>query len=316
MTMVNAAYGQLPPAFFFTRLNDTVAAYELAHPDKGLLRLGVGDVTGPLSLTVIEALRRAVSEQSRRETFHGYLPETGMAFFKAAVAAYYGGRNVSLSLDEIFVSSGAADDLGALGNLFSPAARVLVTEPAYPAYVDTSRMAGRKILHLQGTRENGFLPLPGDDLDADLVYLCSPNNPTGTAYTRPQLQRWVDWANDRQAVILFDAAYEAFVQDVDVPRSIYELPGTRWCRRSWCGRVSPSMTCGRRIGPPGPTASATCYSGRGKRPCPRRACSRTGRPSPSIRRTGASSPRPSGRRGSISPAGGTPPICGSPAPRA
>ena len=220
MTMVNAAYGQLPPAFFFTRLNDTVAAYELAHPDKGLLRLGVGDVTGPLSLTVIEALRRAVSEQSRRETFHGYLPENGMAFFKAAVAAYYGGRNVSLSLDEIFVSSGAADDLGALGNLFSPAARVLVTEPAYPAYVDTSRMAGRKILHLQGTRENGFLPLPGDDLDADLVYLCSPNNPTGTAYTRPQLQRWVDWANDRQAVILFDAAYEAFVQDGDVPKEL------------------------------------------------------------------------------------------------
>ena len=248
MTMVNAAYGQLPPAFFFTRLNDTVAAYELVHPDKGLLRLGVGDVTGPLSLTVIEALRRAVSEQSRRETFHGYLPETGMAFFKAAVAAYYGGRNVSLSLDEIFVSSGAADDLGALGNLFSPAARVLVTEPAYPAYVDTSRMAGRKILHLQGTRENGFLPLPGDDLDADLVYLCSPNNPTGTAYTRPQLQRWVDWANDRQAVILFDAAYEAFVQDGDVPRSIYELPGAKTCAIEICSLSKTAGFTGMRLG--------------------------------------------------------------------
>ena len=185
---LNAAYGQLAPAFFFTELGARVAAYQADHPDKRLLRLGVGDVTGPLSPVVIEALRRAVGEQSKAATFHGYLPETGTDFLKAAVVSYYGRRGVALSPQEVFISSGAADDLGAIGNLFSVDNRVLVAEPAYPAYVDTNRMAGRRIVPLSGNRANGFLPLPGDDLDGDLVYLCSPNNPTGTAYTRPQLQ--------------------------------------------------------------------------------------------------------------------------------
>ena len=187
---INTAYRELPPAFFFTEIGARVSAYEAAHPDRKLLRLGVGDVTGPLSSAVIEALHRAVGEQARAETFHGYLPETGTDFMKAAVAAYYGRRGVDLAPGEIFISSGAADDLGAVGNLFSDRARVLVTEPAYPAYVDTNRMAGRPVIHLAGTRENGFLPLPGPEQDADLVYLCSPNNPTGAAYTRSQLRQW------------------------------------------------------------------------------------------------------------------------------
>ncbi len=247
MSIINTAYGQLPPAFFFTRLNDTVAAYGASHPDKHLLRLGVGDVTGPLAPAVIEALCRAVSEQSKAATFHGYLPEVGLDFLRAAVAAYYGRRNVRISPEEIFTSSGAADDLGAIGNLFSPAARVLVVEPAYPAYVDTSRMAGREIVHLPGTRENGFLPLP-EDLDADLIYLCSPNNPTGTAYTRPQLQQWVNWANARGAVILFDAAYESFIQDEDVPHSIYELPGAEECAIEICSFSKTAGFTGMRLG--------------------------------------------------------------------
>ena len=245
---INAAYGQLAPAFFFTEIGERVAAYQAAHPDQQLLRLGVGDVTGPLVPEVMEALRRAVGEQGRLETFHGYLPETGTDFMKAAVSSYYGRRGVELSPEEIFISSGAADDLGAIGNLFSADVRVLVAEPAYPAYVDTSRMAGRRITHLMGNRENGFLPLPGADTEADLVYLCSPNNPTGTAYTRQQLQQWVDWANDRQAVIVFDAAYEAYIQDEDVPHSIYELPGAGECAVEICSLSKTAGFTGMRLG--------------------------------------------------------------------
>ena len=248
MNRINTAYGQLPPAFFFTRLTETISAYAAAHPDQRLLRLGVGDVKGPLAPVVIEAMRRAVSEQSRAETFHGYLPEVGTGFMRAAVADYYGRRNVHLSRSEIFVSSGAADDLGAIGHLFSRDARVVVTEPAYPAYVDTNRMDGREIIRLLGTRENGFLPLPDPDLDADIAYLCSPNNPTGTAYTRAQLQRWVDWANARQAVIVFDAAYESFVQDEDVPHSIYELDGAKTCAIEICSLSKTAGFTGMRLG--------------------------------------------------------------------
>lgn len=248
MSILNTAYGHLPPAFFFTRLTETISAYAAAHPDQRLLRLGVGDVTGPLAPVVIEAMRRAVSEQSRAETFHGYLSEVGMPFFRESVAAYYAQWGVELSPEEVFVSSGAADDLGAIGHLFSQDARVVITEPAYPAYVDTSRMDGRRITHLLGNRENGFLPLPTADLCGNLVYLCSPNNPTGTAYTRSQLQRWVDWANARQAVIVFDAAYESFIQDEDVPHSVYELNGAKTCAVEICSLSKTAGFTGTRVG--------------------------------------------------------------------
>ena len=248
MTKINTAYGQLPPAFFFTRIGETVAGYAAAHPDRHLLRLGVGDVTGPLAPAVIEAMHSAVEEQAHAATFHGYLNEVGTDFMKAAVAEYYVRRNVILSKEDIFISSGAADDLGAIGNLFSRDATVLVTEPAYPAYVDTNRMTGRRIVSLTGNAENGFLPLPTDETDADLVFLCSPNNPTGTAYTGAQLQKWVDWANDRRAVIVFDAAYEAFVQDEDVPRSIYELPGAKDCAIEISSLSKTAGFTGTRLG--------------------------------------------------------------------
>ena len=248
MSMLNVAYGQLPPAFFFTRLTETIAAYAAAHPDQRLLRLGVGDVTGPLASAAIEAMHRAVSEQGSASSFHGYLYEPGMDFFREAVAAYYARRGVALSPEEIFVSSGAADDLGAIGNLFSRDARVVVNEPAYPSYVDTSRMDGRRIIHLLGNRDNGFLPLPGQDLDGDMVYLCSPNNPTGAAYTRAQLQRWVDWANEHGAVIIFDAAYESFVQDEDVPHSVYELDGAQTCAIEICSLSKTAGFTGTRVG--------------------------------------------------------------------
>ena len=248
MTKINTAYGQLPPAFFFTRIGETVASYAAANPDRHLLRLGVGDVTGPLTPAVIEAMHAAVEEQAHAATFHGYLNEVGTDFMKAAVAEYYARRNVILPPEDVFISSGAADDLGAIGNLFSRDATVLVTEPAYPAYVDTNRMAGRRIVSLTGNTENGFLPLPTDETDADLVFLCSPNNPTGTAYTKAQLKKWVDWANARRAVIVFDAAYEAFVQDEDVPRSIYELPGAENCAIEISSLSKTAGFTGTRLG--------------------------------------------------------------------
>ncbi len=248
MIRVNEGYLTLEPTFFFTRIGEAVAAYEKRHPEKRLLHLGVGDVTKPLAPVVIEAMHRAVTEQSEAASFHGYLPETGTAFMKEAVAAYYAKRGVDLSTEEIFISSGAGDDLGAILHLFSSENRVLLPEPAYPAYEDANRMDGRRLVRLAGTPENGFLPLPTADMDAELVYLCSPNNPTGAVYTRAQLQRWVDWANGRQAVILFDAAYEAFVVDADVPRSIFELPGASACAIEISSLSKTAGFTGTRLG--------------------------------------------------------------------
>ena len=248
MIRVNEGYLSLTPSFFFTKIGEEIAAYEARHPDNRLLHLGVGDVTKPLAPAVIEAMHRAVSEQGEAASFRGYLPETGTDFLKEAVVSYYAKRNVALSPEDVFISSGAADDLGAVLHLFSPQNRVLLIEPAYPAYADANQMDGRKILRLSGSPENGFLPLPAPELDAELVYLCSPNNPTGAAYTREQLQKWVDWANERQALILFDAAYEAFVADADVPRSIFELPGADRCAIEISSLSKTAGFTGTRLG--------------------------------------------------------------------
>ncbi len=248
MIRINEGYLSLTPAFFFTKIGEEIAAFEKRHPDKRLLHLGVGDVTKPLAPVVIEAMHRAVSEQGDAASFHGYLPETGTDFLKEAIVAYYARRNVTLSTDEVFISSGAADDLGAVLHLFSPENRVLLIEPAYPAYADANQMDGRKLIRLPGTPENGFLPLPPPDLQAELVYLCSPNNPTGAAYTRGQLRQWVDWAKARQALILFDAAYEAFIADADVPHSILELPGAETCAIEISSLSKTAGFTGMRLG--------------------------------------------------------------------
>ncbi len=248
MIRINPGYRQMESSFFFNRIHAMTEAYRRAHPEKRLLLLGVGDVTKPLSPAVVEAMHRAVADQGKTETFHGYLPETGLDFLKASVAAYYAERNVPLENGEIFISSGAADDLGAIVHLFARENRVLVTEPAYPAYVDTNQMDGREILHLAGTWENGFLPMPEEAPEAELVYLCSPNNPTGAVYTRAQLQQWVDWANERDSIILFDAAYEAFIDDDAVPHSILELPGAKTCAIEICSLSKTSGFTGTRMG--------------------------------------------------------------------
>ena len=220
---INPHYAELNESYLFSTIAHKVADYQKAHPDADLIRLGIGDVTLPLAKSVVEAMGKAVEEQGCKETFHGYIPsEQGYEFLREAIRKYYAERGVTLSLSEIFISDGAKSDLGNLLDLFSADNTVLVPDPVYPVYVDDNVMAGRKILYLAATAENGFLPMPQEAPDADIVYICSPNNPTGAAYTVEQLQAWVEWAKARDAVILYDAAYECFVSQPGLARSIYE----------------------------------------------------------------------------------------------
>ncbi len=248
MTHINSDYSKLTESYLFYETKLRAERFEAAHPERRLLRLGIGDVTLPLAPVVIEALHKAVDEQARQESFHGYMPELGMGFMKQAAAANYARRGVTVDPEEVFVCYGIGDDLGAIGGLFARENRVAVVEPAYPAYADTNIMSGRTIVPIPGTEENGFLPLPSPELEAELVYLCSPNNPTGAAYSKAQLQRWVDWANEQQAVIIFDAAYEAFITDPDVPHSIYELPGARECAIEMFSLSKSAGFTGTRLG--------------------------------------------------------------------
>ena len=234
MFKVNENYLKLPGSYLFSTIGKKVNAYAAANPDKKIIRLGIGDVTQPLCPAVIQAMQQAVAEMGVQKTFHGYGPEQGYAFLREAIRDYYGERGIDLDPHDIFVSDGAKSDLGNILDLFDVDNTVLVPDPVYPVYVDTNVMAGRRIVYAAATRENGFLPMPQADVQADLIYLCSPNNPTGAAYSRDQLQAWVDYANERGAVLLFDAAYESFITDGDVPHSIYEVNGAETCAIEFC----------------------------------------------------------------------------------
>lgn len=225
----NLHYDELKSSYLFYHIEQRVNAYMAEHPTAHLLRLGVGDVTLPLCDAVITAMHKAVDDQAQKATFHGYMPECGAPFLKEAIRGHYATRGVALDTDEIFVSSGAGDDLGAILDLFSGVNTALVTEPAYPAYVDSNIIAGHRVVHLPSSRKNGFLPMPDGSIFADIVYICSPNNPTGAVYNKEKLKAWVDYANAHDAILIFDAAYEAFIEDADVPHSIYEIEGSRTC---------------------------------------------------------------------------------------
>ncbi|MBQ7901676.1 MAG: aminotransferase class I/II-fold pyridoxal phosphate-dependent enzyme, partial [Clostridia bacterium] len=211
MITPNTNYANLKDSYLFYNIAQKTKAYLAANPDKRLYRMGIGDVSLPLCDAVIAALHEAVDDQATKENFHGYMPECGAPFLREAIADYYAQKGVTLSADEVFVSSGASDELGDILDLFDRGSSALVIEPAYPAYVDANVMAGRKIVHLSSSRENGFLPLPDDSVAADILYICSPNNPTGAVFSREKLQAGVDYANKNGSVILFDAAYEAFI---------------------------------------------------------------------------------------------------------
>ena len=247
MLTPNLSYANLKESYLFHHIARKTKAYLDGHPGTHLYRMGIGDVSLPLAPAVIAALHRAVEDQAVQDRFHGYMPECGAPFLRETIAEYYGKRGVVLSADEVFVSSGASDELGDLLDLFDRSSRALVMEPAYPAYVDANVMAGREIIHLPSGPENRFLPLPDTDPDADLVYLCSPNNPTGAAYSRDQLRQWVDWANARGAVLLFDAAYEAFIEE-DLPHRIFEIPGARTCAIEICSLSKTAGFTGTRLG--------------------------------------------------------------------
>ena len=248
MITPNMHYANLKDSYLFYNIAQKTKAYLEAHPDKKLYRMGIGDVSLPLADAVIKALHEAVDDQAQKDTFHGYMPECGAPFLREAIADYYATRNVKLSPEEVFVSSGASDELGDILDLFDRSSTALVIEPAYPAYVDANVMADRKIVHLSSGKENGFLPLPDDNLKADILYICSPNNPTGAVFSREQLKAWVDYANKNGSVILFDAAYEAFIEDETLPHSIFEIDGAESCAIEICSFSKTAGFTGTRLG--------------------------------------------------------------------
>ena len=248
MMIPNLHYKELETSYLFTRIAEKTAAYLAAHPGQRLLHLGIGDVSLPLCGAVIRALHVAVDDQADKDRFQGYQPECGAPFLREAIAAHYRDRGIVLSPEEVFVSSGASDELGDLLDLFDRSNTALVLEPAYPAYVDANVMAGRTLRRLSAGREAGFLPMPDKGVCSDLIYLCSPNNPTGAVFDRPGLQRWVDFANENGSILLFDAAYEAFVQAPGIPRSIFELEGARTCAIEICSLSKTAGFTGTRLG--------------------------------------------------------------------
>ena len=241
MVRINQNYSKLPGNYLFAEIARRTAAYQQAHPAAQLIRMGIGDVTRPLAPAVVAAMHEAVNDLAAADTFHGYGPEQGYGFLREAIAAHdFAARGVAIAPDEIFVSDGAKSDCGNIGDILATDNRVAVCDPVYPVYVDTNAMAGRAgyydaaaerwtdIVYMPTTAENGFTPALPDE-PADVIYLCSPNNPTGTVLSRAALQTWVDYANDRGALILFDAAYERFIADDAIPRSIFEIPGAKTC---------------------------------------------------------------------------------------
>ena len=245
---INRHFLEVADSYLFSTIAHKVNQYTAANPDKRVIRLGIGDVTRPLAPAVIDALHAAVDDMSKAETFHGYGPEQGYDFLKQSLQDYYASHGVKLDLEEIFVSDGAKSDVGNILDIFGADNLVLVPDPVYPVYVDTNVMAGRKVQYMNATKENGFLPLPDETVDADIIYLCSPNNPTGAVYSKEQLQKWVDYANEREAVILFDAAYECFITDPTLPRSIFEIPGAKTCAIEFCSFSKTAGFTGTRCG--------------------------------------------------------------------
>lgn len=245
---LNMHYQELEDSYLFSTIAHKVAAFGQAHPEASIIRLGIGDVTRPLCPAVVQAMQAAVAEMGEAASFRGYGPEQGYDFLRQAVQGYYAARGVKLAEDEIFISDGAKSDVGNILDLFDADNTVLVPDPVYPVYVDTNVMAGRPIRYMQANADNGFLPLPDETVQADIIYLCSPNNPTGAVYDRAGLQAWVEYANANGAVILFDAAYEAFVQEPALPRSIFEIEGARTCAIEFCSLSKTAGFTGTRCG--------------------------------------------------------------------
>ena len=244
---LNKNYENLEQSYLFSTIAKKVNEFVSNNPDKKVIRLGIGDVTLPLCQTVINAMHKAVDEMGNQETFRGYGPEQGYDFLRIAIQNYYRKNNVDLDLNEIFISDGAKSDLGNILDLFDKDNTVLVPDPVYPVYVDTNIMNGRKIVFANANEENGFLPMPTNE-KVDIIYICSPNNPTGAVYNKEQLKAWVDYANRNNAVILFDSAYESFISEENLPKSIYEIEGAKTCAIEFCSLSKTAGFTGTRCG--------------------------------------------------------------------
>lgn len=249
MLQLNENYLNLKQNYLFSEVAQRTNSYIAAHPDKPVIRLGIGDVTKPLTKSTIEALHEAVDHMAVAETFKGYGPEQGYDFLRSAVVDYYKRNGADVDLKEVFISDGAKSDTGNITDLFGPDNIVLIPDPVYPVYMDTNMMNGRNIVFLDASKENGFTPMPYDGLEADIIYICSPNNPTGAAYTKEQLKVWVDFALAHDALILFDAAYECFIEEDDIyPHSIYQIDGAKKCAIEFCSLSKTAGFTGTRCG--------------------------------------------------------------------
>jgi LL-diaminopimelate aminotransferase len=246
---INTHYQEVKESYLFAEIAKRIRIWQESHPEKAdkLIRMGIGDVTRPLPKEVVKALKEASDEMGVAESFHGYGPEQGYDFLREKIQEYYKSFSVDLEKEEIFISDGAKSDLGNILDLFDRGITALVTDPVYPVYVDTNIMQGNKLLYARAGEENGFLPMPDPSVKADLIYLCSPNNPTGAVYDRTGLTAWVNYAKEKNAVILFDAAYECFVEG-DLPHSIYEIPGAKNCAIEFCSFSKKAGFTGTRCG--------------------------------------------------------------------
>jgi len=245
---INEQYLELQDSYLFSMIAKKVKEYSERFPDKEIIRLGIGDVTRPLVPAVVEALQKAVAEMSEAETFRGYGEEQGYDFLREAITQYYEKKEIILSANEVFVSDGAKSDLGNILDIFAADNQVLIPDPVYPVYIDTNVMAGRQITYMNANAANDFLPMPDKEIKADIIYLCSPNNPTGAVYNREQLKEWVDYALENQAVILFDSAYEVFIQEENLPTSIYQIEGAKKCAIEFCSLSKTAGFTGTRCG--------------------------------------------------------------------
>ena len=248
MPKLNEHYQDLKESYLFAEIAHRVAAYEAEHPDSKIIRLGIGDVTLPLGDLTIKGLHEGVDAMASAETFKGYGPEQGYGFLRDAISAYYARNGVSVDAADIFISDGAKSDTGNISELFDNDNVILIPDPVYPVYVDSNIMNGKNVTYLSGNAENNFLPMPDPSVHADIIYLCSPNNPTGAVYNKEQLKEWVDYALANNAVILFDSAYEAFISDPELPRSIYAIEGAKQCAIEFCSLSKTAGFTGTRCG--------------------------------------------------------------------
>ena len=248
MAKINSNFSNLIPSYLFAEIAKKISAYKAENPDKEIIKLGIGDVTLPLAPVVVEAMKKGCDELGVKETFKGYPDYEGYKFVRQSVSDYYKSFGVEVSADEILINDGAKSDAGNLTDIFSQDNIVLVTDPVYPVYVDTNIMGGRKIICADSNEENGFCAMPDKNVHADLIYLCSPNNPTGACYTADQLKEWVDYAIANNAIIFYDSAYEAFITQNDIPRSIFAIEGARKCAIEMCSLSKTAGFTGTRCG--------------------------------------------------------------------